>query len=156
MALKGPGRLPLPQNLINKTPEELVNVLARLNLEPDIDKLEAAGDKAFERVYKLLDEGIQPDDATLQTIESQVAVQVNSQLRQQVKGGIRDYRLAAFESLDVPLTWVAQGTGSCPSCEKRHGQTKSYSQWASQGLPGSSALICQEECNCSLLPNQKP
>lgn len=155
MALIGPGRLPSSQNLVNKTPEQLVQTLSRFALEPDVEALKVAADKAFTRVDALLAEGVMPDAATLDAIRSQIATQVNAQLRQQVKGAIRDYRLAAFKQLgkDVQFTWVAQGAGSCPSCEDRHGDTQSYSDWEDDGLPGSAALICADECNCSLLPN---
>jgi hypothetical protein len=46
------------------------------------------------------------------------------------------------------LVWIAQYRDSCAECIFRHGKIKTYAEWKSLGLPGSS--FCPV-CHCSLI-----
>lgn len=151
----GSGALPSLANLQGKTVEELAFTLGRFGMEPDVRALNRATDRALEKFDALLDEGLRPDPETWQAIKKDVETQMGSYLRDQVRTAVRDYRLTKFKPAE-PLTWIGLGNGMCPSCVKRHGKTKTLAQWKAQGLPGSSALLCQNKCRCGLHSNLVP
>lgn len=155
--LIGPGRLPSPDNLKRYSPQQLVKVLGRFGMQPDLVALNAAATRSFERLDALIDSGVQPDDAAWKAVGQQLEKEVGGYLRKQVKDGIKGYRVAKLQATaqgeGIKLTWIGVGVGMCPSCEPRHGKTKTLRQWKRIGLPGSAALVCQKECRCGLHPN---
>lgn len=154
--LKGPGRLPLPKNLKQYTPDGLVRLLDRFGMSPDLNALNAAGTRALERLDSLIDDGIEPDEAAWEDVKTRFNREVGAFLRKQVKTAIKGYRVAKLQAESgegVKLTWVSVADeNTCPSCEPRHGKTKTLRQWKRLGLPGSGALVCGKECRCSLHP----
>jgi len=154
--LRGRGRLPSVENLQRKTPEDLIRTLRRFGLEPDIKALEKRAHRAFERLDDLLDKGQIPDAATWESIDKQVEREVAQYLRQQVKAAIRNYRLHRAETAAEHFIWITVGdTNVCPSCEPRHGKSKTIPQWRALGLPGDAVLVCGRECRCSLQPDSE-
>lgn len=155
--LIGPGRLPEPKNLKRYSPEQLVRVLGRFGMAPDLNALNAAATRSFERLDQLIDDGVMPDDAAWESVGKQLEKETGNYLRKQVKNSIKGYRIAKLQATaegeNIKLTWVGVGEGMCPSCEPRHGKTKTLRQWKRIGLPGSPALVCQRECRCGLHPN---
>ncbi len=48
--------------------------------------------------------------------------------------------------------WVAVLINTCPDCLDRHGQVKTWDEWAAEGLPRTGQTVCRENCKCVLLP----
>lgn len=153
MALKGPGRLPLPKNLINKSPEQLIGTLKRFGLDIDMADLQNKADASYnKRLAGVIKEGIMPDDATMQALVTQHEKDFVTGLRQMTKEAIRGYRVAKLE-VAQSLMWVDVGDSEeCKSCRARHNKVKTFKQWSLVGLPGSSALVCGANCRCELVP----
>lgn len=150
--LSGPGRLPLPKNLIDKTPEELVRTLARFGIKPDIEQIAQNAERAYSRLAKAVNQGVEPDEAMWKSLEEQHEREMTQALRQLTKQAIRDYRVEQLSDADKLMWLTVGGSNVCPSCEKRHGKIKTLKQWIALGMPGSGALICQDECRCHLIP----
>lgn len=149
---KGPGRgrLPSPENLINKTPAELIRTLDRFGLAPDLNSLYTRANRAFERLDQIIDERGFPDEATWEAIDKQIERETGQWLRQQVKSAMNTYKLSKLPPKAL-LTWVGVGDENmCPSCESRHGEQRTLAQWKALGLPGSPVLLCSKECRCGL------
>ena len=47
---------------------------------------------------------------------------------------------------------TVQGDTVCPDCEPRHGQIESMKVWEMIGTPQSGFSVCQQYCQCQLLP----
>lgn len=151
--LLGPGRLPLPKNLLEKPPADLVRTLARFGIRPDIEAISENADRAYTRLSKAVNEGVAPDEAMWQSLAEQHEREMTQALRQLTKQAIRDYRVEQLAGVSSNFMWLTVGGDKvCPSCEKRHGKIKTMKQWQAIGLPGSGALICQDECRCHLIP----
>ena len=151
--LTGSGRLPNPENLVDRTPEELVRTLNRFGIDPDLEGIEARGRRAMGKFDRLLEEGVMPDDALLEKLEQQNEREFTQNLRQMAKSAIRLYRNKRLEAAGASFMWVTSGRDNvCPSCEPRHGQVRTMPQWRRVGLPGSASLLCGAECNCQLVP----
>lgn len=149
----GRGALPKLENLINKGPDEILRTLSRFNLDPDMREVERAADRAFGRIDRLLDSGLEPDDEVLDRVEADVRREITGVLRRQAKTAIRDYRHGRLEEMGfTKFIWIAVVLGSCPSCIKRHAKVKTMKQWEALGLPGSPALFCEDDCRCGLHP----
>lgn len=154
MATKGPGRGRLPDvdKLINKTPEQLVKTLNRFGINPDLDGIASRGKRAFASIERMLDEGIMPDEAMWERLASQHVREMTQNLRKMVKSSIRNYRQDKLGKKGKFIWITSGGANVCPSCEPRHGKIKTMAQWQALGLPGSQALVCNDECQCQLLP----
>lgn len=153
--LQGSGRLPSPENLINKSADEVVRILNRFGIEPDTAGIDARGKRAMARFDRLLEEGVMPDDATMEALKAQNEREFVDNLRKMAKQAIRLYRLARIANASPLLMWVTSGRDNvCNSCEPRHGTVRTLKQWQRLGLPGSAALLCSENCNCQLVPAQ--
>lgn len=152
MTLKGPGRLPLPKNLIDKTPDELLRTLNRFGIRPDLEQVSVNAERAYSRLAKAVNEGVEPDEAMWKSLAEQHDREMTQALRQLTKSAIRDYRVEQLANSDKLMWLTVGGDRVCPSCEKRHGKIKTMKQWMALGLPGSGALICQDECRCHLIP----
>lgn len=148
--LMGSGRLPELRNLLQKTPDELMATLARFGIEPDLKAIDRRANKAFQRLEAIIDEGVEPDDATWESIENQHVKEMEGTLRQMSKSAIRLYQHDRLP--DGKNMWITRMTNVCPSCKPRHGVVKTLAQWKLIGLPGSAALICSSECRCVLVP----
>jgi hypothetical protein len=149
----GRGRLPELKNLVEKNPDEILRTLSRFRLEPDMAEVERAASRAFSRIDRLLDSGLEPDDETLDRIRGDVQREITGVLRKQAKTAIRDYRHARLDEMGfTKFAWIAVVLGSCPSCIKRHGKVKTMAQWEAMGLPGSPVLYCEDDCRCGLHP----
>lgn len=147
------GALPGSERLSKMSPEDLVRTLNRFGIDPDIAAIEKRANAAFERLDAMLERGVSPDEATWEQVEKQFENDVKKSLRSMTKAAIRNYREARFIAEAKWATWVTSGRSSvCPSCSPRHGQTKTWEAWKKLGEPGSPALICGPECNCTLVP----
>jgi hypothetical protein len=149
--LMGSGKLPELQNLINKSPEELMETLQRFGIEPDLKAIDRRASRAFQKLEAIIDEGIEPDEAVWQSIEASHQKEMEGSLRQMTKQAIRLYQQDKFRASEK-LIWITRMTNVCPSCKPRHGKVKTYAQWRAEGLPGSAGLLCSSECRCVLVP----
>ena len=52
------------------------------------------------------------------------------------------------------MDWIGIGDNKiCPDCTDRNNmQPRTFQEWASIGLPGEGATICNKNCRCVLLP----
>lgn len=150
----GSGKLPELKNLVDKSPDDLLRTLQRFNLQPDMNEVDRAANRAFDRVDKLLEGGHVPDAATLERVRATITKEITGTIRKQVKGAIRNYKFARMEEMGfTKYAWIAVVLGSCPSCLTRHGKVKTMPQWEQYGLPGSAVLICEADCRCHLVPS---
>lgn len=150
----GPGRLPDLDKLRDKTPDELVRTLDRFGVAPDLKAIDKAGQRIYEsRLEAVIEDKATPDAKTWEVLDAEVESAVTRTLRQQTKEAIRDHRLSRIKDSAQYFVWVATGTGSCDSCEGRHGDRRTMAQWETKGLPGSKVLVCKSECRCSLVPD---
>jgi hypothetical protein len=132
----------------------LIRTLARFNIAPDLVAIEKRTRRGFERLERILQEGVMPDAATWAEIDKQVEREVTQQLRQMTKAAIRNYKQARREQESDRATWTTVGDADvCGSCEPRHGKSRTWKAWDRAGRPGSAALVCGQECRCSLLPD---
>jgi len=46
--------------------------------------------------------------------------------------------------------WVAVLSNTCPDCEARHGQVKTFAEWEVAGLPRAGQTVCKGYCKCVL------
>lgn len=154
--LTGRGRLPSTENLLNKTPEELVRTLNRFGIDPDLAAIERrASDRAMERAFRAFEQGVEPDEATWAAIDQSAERGYVGTIRQMTKAAIRNYHDNRRKGESKYATWVSIGDDRvCPSCEPRHGQTNTWRVWDQLGKPGSAALICSQECRCELVPGE--
>lgn len=152
--MKGKGRLPSLENLKDKSPKQIVKTLERFGLEPDIRELTRTANRVFDQQLAgvLRSKGI-PDRTTWNAIDSQVERALVGALRQQTKQAIHSYRKEQLRGVAKRFVWIAVGKGSCESCEKRHGQSRTMREWELAGEPGSAVLLCKQECRCSLQPD---
>lgn len=154
--LSGRGALPKQENLVRKTPEDLVRTLRRFGIEPDVEGIRnRVAPSAFARVHEAWRQGVEPDAATLSDVEAAIDRRTTEALRQMTKAAIRNYRDARAAEESRYATWLTVGdTNVCPSCEPRHGQTNTWKAWDRLGRPGSAALVCSRECRCELVPGE--
>lgn len=152
--LTGSGALPKLENLVDKGADELIRTLGRFGINPDVKAIEARAHRAFGKLERIIAEGVEPDAATWEAIDKAHVREMEQSLRRMTKQAIRLYRIDRLAETAEKFMWVAVegGEHSCPSCEPRHGQVKTMKQWNKAGLPGSAALICNEECRCHLIP----
>lgn len=62
--------------------------------------------------------------------------------------------VAQYSEMDIAETkyrWVAVLVNTCPDCEDRHAQIKTWNEWESEGLPRSGHTVCKQHCRCVLL-----
>lgn len=152
--LRGAGRLPSPKNLIRQTPQQLIRTLGRFGISPNMKEIQQRAERAYQRLGKIIEAGIEPDEAMWKSLEEQNRREMEQSLRQMAKSSIRNYRHeVARNSGNAYFVWLTSGGANvCPSCEPRHGKVKTWTQWERMGLPGSAGLLCGAECNCQLLP----
>tara|TARA_Y100001963_G_scaffold23448_1_gene31094 strand:+ start:2978 stop:3379 length:402 start_codon:yes stop_codon:yes gene_type:complete len=48
--------------------------------------------------------------------------------------------------------WITVGKNICPDCKIRHGEVGDISYFTSIGLPKSGFSVCEDNCNCQLVP----
>ena len=48
--------------------------------------------------------------------------------------------------------WIVVSQNPCPDCIRRHGRVETMAHWRDVGLPGSGFSICQQFCQCRLVP----
>lgn len=153
--LTGRGALPSPENLIKKTPEELIRTLNRFGIDPDLEGIYARGKRAYAKLERLVEEGLMPDEATMDQLMKSMQSEFEQNLRQMTKQAIRLYK-NKDNSPGERFMWLTSGKDNvCPSCVKRHAQVKTFEEWEDIGLPGSVVLICNANCNCQLIPTEK-
>ena len=150
----GPGRLPELKGLKDKAPAEILRTLERLHLEPDMAEIGRRARRVFEQqIGPIMQMGAVPDRAAWEAIDKQVERALTDVLRQQTKQAIHNYRADQLKDVAEKFVWIAVGDGSCPSCEERHGKSRTLREWDREGGPGSPVLICKSECRCSLQPD---
>lgn len=152
-ALTGPGRLPKIENMIDKTPEQLIKLLGRFNIDPDLSAIESRARRSYAKLERVIEEGIEPDEAFWADYEKSVETEMVQNLRKMAKRAIQLYRQKKLMGMGGRFVWVTVADDNvCPSCEPRHGKVKTMKAWQNVGLPGSGALVCSAECRCQLVP----
>ena len=59
------------------------------------------------------------------------------------------YRQAGYSA----FTWISvNGSDSCPTCQSRHGETRTWAAWRGDG-PGDGSTECGDSCQCQLVPD---
>ncbi len=105
--------------------------------------------------------------ASLETIKADLLSDLNSggrifsefrnAVRATVAGATHRFRdqaeMAEFGE-EEKFRWVAVLINTCPDCLDRHGQVKTWDEWAAEGLPRTGQTVCKENCKCVLLPVQ--
>lgn len=82
-------------------------------------------------------------------------------VRATANGSINRFRDAGeMAELDVEegskFRWAAVFVNTCPDCEARHGEVKTWEEWEEEGLPRSGQTVCREHCKCMLIPASMP
>lgn len=156
MALKGSGRLPSLANLIDKGPENLIKVLDRFNITPDLKEIDRAANRAFATFSRAVEQGIEPDEHLWAKVDAQHEREMTQTLRVMAKTAIRTYRVDALGKTGEKLIWITRAdTKVCISCKPRHGQIRTLAEWRRLGLPGSGFSVCGPEDRCQLVPAGK-
>lgn len=152
--LTGSGALPSVENLINKSPDQLIQTLGRFGIEPDLASIDRRAQKAFVNLSEMLADGKMPSDAAFERLGKQHEQEMTAALRQMTKQAIRLYKDKLTGSgPDTKEVWITSGGDNvCPDCEPLHGQIKTHAQWVALGLPGTRKHVCGLDCNCQLLP----
>tara|TARA_Y100000004_G_scaffold46150_1_gene50650 strand:+ start:54 stop:551 length:498 start_codon:yes stop_codon:yes gene_type:complete len=50
--------------------------------------------------------------------------------------------------------WITVGKNICPDCKDRHGEVGDIKFFTAIGLPKSGFSVCEDNCNCQLVPVQ--
>lgn len=62
---------------------------------------------------------------------------------------------SAYEMSSEGLTefqWQTAGNRICDDCKGRSGDTKSWAEWETVGLPATGWSVCGSHCKCTLVP----
>ena len=62
---------------------------------------------------------------------------------------------SAYEMSSQGLTefqWQTAGNKICDDCKGRSGDTKSWEEWETVGLPATGWSVCGSHCKCTLVP----
>jgi hypothetical protein len=70
--------------------------------------------------------------------------------REAAAAEIAEYRKVAGPN--EKWQWITVSSSPCPDCKIRAGVTLSMQEWEEQGVPGSGATICNDNCKCKLIP----
>ncbi len=156
-ALTGRGALPNVENLLKKTPVELIRTLKRFGIDPDIAAIDRRAKRAFRTLDEMTAEGKYPSEAQWEKIAASHEKEMMGSLRQMTKQAIRlykqDVRGSGPKSLEM---WVTSELDTvCEDCEPLHGQIKTHAEWIKLGTPGTSKHVCGKNCNCELVPAEK-
>jgi len=130
-----------------------LETLREVGLAPDLKAINRLANSVYGAQLEAVIEGKGfADDDTWAAIDQQVERAVTRELRQQTKQALHSYKKEQLRKIADRFIWVAILTGSCESCEKRHGKVRTMREWEVTGEPGSAVLKCQRECRCTLLP----
>ena len=86
------------------------------------------------------------------------------QLRNDIKASVvvginQSAKLGQYRNYDMDkmlFTWVTVGGHKvCPDCDARSGETKTWTEWEAEGIPGSGWSVCKGYCYCVLDPTGK-
>jgi len=91
----------------------------------------------------------------VKTLLARFETRVQGHARDAIRQAAQASQTAAFKQAGFKTaTWVAvNGSDSCPSCDSRHGTTKSFKDWWGDG-PGDGGTICGASCMCQLVPEE--
>tara|TARA_Y100000593_G_scaffold95130_1_gene200433 strand:+ start:9576 stop:10121 length:546 start_codon:yes stop_codon:yes gene_type:complete len=114
-------------------------------------------------VYTMSSAGIS-DKVIRETLlnDMETGGQIFGQLKNNTKAGIvsainQAAKMGQYENYDLEeglFTWVTvSGHKICIDCEGRTGLKKTFSEWESEGLPGSGWSVCKGYCYCVLDPS---
>jgi hypothetical protein len=143
----------LLSKLKNADLKTYIGVLKEVGLAPDLKAMNKIANQVYATQLEAVIEGKGfADDDTWASIDAQVERAVVKELRQQTKAALHSHKKEQLKKIATSFIWVAVLSGSCESCEKRHGKKKTMKQWEAYGEPGSAVLKCQKECRCTLLP----
>lgn len=143
-----------PEDVKGLSIDQLLTLLERSGIGVDEAGIRAEAEAVFSRIGIALENGAEDlDPATWEAVEGRAERAFDGAVRKQVKRTIRDTRIEALrEAVDAPLLWVATMVNTCESCLARHGQFMLIEEWEAEGLPGSPVLLCDGNCNCTLMP----
>ena len=66
-------------------------------------------------------------------------------------GNIASYKMFISKGYKE-YKWVPGGKNICPDCKTRHGDVGDISYFSTIGLPKSGFSVCEDNCNCQLVP----
>lgn len=149
-----PGRIPSPENLINKTPFELIKTLKRFGIDPDTAAIDRRAKRSFRMLDEMTAEGKMPSEAQWERMAQTHERELNASLREMTKTAIRLNKAARRNAQpdDLEMWMTSEGDNVCPDCEPLHAQVKPHKTWVKLGLPGTSKHFCGKFCNCELVP----
>jgi len=80
-----------------------------------------------------------------------------NQIKNTVKSGVgmagNNGSQGRFKDAGVQqFKWVTVSNNVCPDCEERHNETGTMEYFETIGLPKSGFSVCQQHCQCQLLP----
>lgn len=67
---------------------------------------------------------------------------------------IRDVGITSEFGTEIKYRWAAVLVNTCPDCMDRHGVSKSWEEWETEGMPRSGSTVCQHYCRCMLIPEE--
>lgn len=101
-------------------------------------------------------ESIQADLLTDLNTGGRIFGEFRNSIRATVNGSInrlRDDALFAEQGTITQYRWVAILVNTCPDCLDRHGKSKPWKQWETEGLPRTNHTVCKQNCKCALIPS---
>jgi len=158
--LIGRGRLPKIENIGKLTTEQLIKVLHRfgINATEIRNQMLREFSRPAGRIAALKRQGQEADQTMLNQLHGQIKRIRTSLERRMVGKAIAEFQYERTKILyEEKLTkrifvWICTFKNSCESCIPRHNQVKSMREWEIMGIPKSDSLICNGNCNCSIIP----
>ena len=78
---------------------------------------------------------------------------VQGHVRDNIRREAQEAQVAVFRQAGFRVfTWISvNGVESCPTCQARHGETRTWQEWRGDA-PGDGTTLCGESCQCQLIP----
>ena len=138
----------------------IMNIVDQLNFDVEIFKTNI--DKA---VSTMVTNGMTDDNIrTVMRKDMLEGGRIFGQLRNDIKASVvvginQSAKLGQYKNYDMDkmlFTWVTVGGHKvCPDCDARSGETKTWTEWEAEGIPGSGWSVCKGYCYCVLDPTGK-
>ena len=138
----------------------IMNIVDQLNFDVEIFKTNI--DKA---VSTMVTNGMTDDNIrTVMRKDMLEGGRIFGQLRNDIKASVvvginQSAKLGQYKNYDMDkmlFTWVTVGGHKvCPDCDARSGETKTWTEWEGEGIPGSGWSVCKGYCYCVLDPTGK-
>jgi len=146
---------PALADIAGLTDAQLVTLLRRYGIRLDPERLFAAN---MERITEQLIAANVPDDTLVARVAKTAELRLRQHMQHEAKAAVRaasTQRLGIGRTEGGALMWTAvMDAATCESCEARHGEMHTQAEWEELGLPGDSALVCDGNCRCELVPSE--